>query len=63
MIKNSVKILVSFLILVALCFSCASSASTVKTMDGDSLVARNSGREKLRCKRIPVHIGKIAHTL
>ena len=46
MIKNSVKIPVSFLILTALCFSCASSASTVKTMDGDSLVARNSGREK-----------------
>ena len=46
MIKNSVKIPVSFLILTALCFSCASSASMVKTMDGDSLVARNSGREK-----------------
>ena len=46
MIKNSVKVPVSFLILTALCFSCASSASMVKTMDGDSLVARNSGREK-----------------
>lgn len=44
--KNMLKIFFGLTAFVAVCFSCASKQEGVKKMDGATLVAKNSGREK-----------------
>ena len=44
--KNMLKIFFGLTAFVAVCFSCASKQEGVSTMDGATLVAKNSGREK-----------------
>ena len=44
--KNMLKIFFGLTAFVAVCFSCACKQEGVSTMDGATLVAKNSGREK-----------------
>jgi len=44
--KNMLKIFFGLTAIVAVCFSCAGKQEGVSTMDGATLVAKNSGREK-----------------